>query len=131
MSSDDITDVAVEWHRLYGPDFMVIDPSAAGLIKSLTNRGIRVRKAINDVIAGISTVTSVLPDLTIDPSCVNTIAEFESYRYPEGKRGNTDLPVKDNDHSQDVIRYVCMELYGKPKPKAVAAVGITQRSKWT
>ena len=114
MSSDDITDLAVAAWNEYQPEYLVIDPSAAGLILTLQQRGIRVRKAINDVIFGISTVTSTLPHLTIDPSCVNTIAEFESYRYPDGKRGSVDSPVKENDHAMDALRYVCMELYGKP-----------------
>ncbi len=117
MSSDTITDAAVTaWERCK-PEYMVIDPSAAGLILTLQNRGIRVRKAVNDVLVGISTVTSTVPHLTVDPSCVNTIAEFESYRYPDGRRGNSDSPVKENDHSMDVVRYVCAELYGQPPKK--------------
>ena len=117
MSSDDITDAALAAWETYRPEYLVIDPSAAGLILSLQQRGIRVRKAVNDVLIGISTVTSTLPDLTVDPSCVNTIAEFESYRYPDGKRGSTDSPVKENDHAMDALRYVCMELFGKPKKR--------------
>lgn len=116
MSSDDITDLAVDAWQEYQPDYLVIDPSAAGLIASLQQRGLRVRKAVNDVLIGISTVTSVLPDLTVDPSCVNLIAEFESYRYPEGNRGNSDNPVKENDHALDALRYALMEL-DKPKKR--------------
>ena len=116
MSSDAITDAAVAAWTRYRPDFMVIDPSAAGLIASLRERKITVRKAVNDVLIGISTVTSVLPDLTVDPSCVNLIAEFESYRYPDGNRGNTDNPVKENDHALDALRYALMEL-DKPKKR--------------
>lgn len=116
MSSDAITDAAVKAWEQYNPEFMVIDPSAAGLIVSLQQRGLRVRKAVNDVLIGISTVTSALPDLTVDPSCVNLIAEFESYRYPDGRRGNSDSPVKENDHALDSLRYVLMEL-NKPKKR--------------
>ncbi len=115
MSSDAITDAAVAAWERYKPDFMVIDPSAAGLILALQNRGIRVRKAVNDVLIGISTVTSVLPDLTVDPSCVNLIAEFESYRYSDSARGNSDNPVKENDHALDSLRYALMELAAPPK----------------
>jgi PBSX family phage terminase large subunit len=115
MSSDAITDLAVKAWETYAPEYMVIDPSAAGLILSLEQRGIRVRKAVNDVIVGISNLTSALENLTVDPSCVNTIAEFESYRYPDGRRGNTDSPVKENDHLMDAARYVEMELSAPPK----------------
>ena len=96
----------------------MIDPSAAGLITSLGQRKVPVRKATNDVKLGISRVTSILPDLTIDPSCVNTIAEFESYQYKAGaKAEENESPVKANDHALDVIRYLCLELYGKPKKR--------------
>ena len=42
------------------------------------------------------------PRLTVDPSCVNTINEFESYVWKENK----DEPVKDNDHAMDALRYL-------------------------
>lgn len=115
MSSDEITDAAVAaWERTKA-EYMLVDPSAAGLILSLQARGVRVRKATNDVMVGISTVTSVLPHMTVDPSCVNTIAEFESYQYPSGSAaGERDSPIKANDHCQDVIRYLCLELFGRP-----------------
>ncbi len=115
MSSDSITDLAVlAWER-YAPEFMVIDPSAAGLIKALQERGIRVRKAVNDVKVGIANLTSVIPDLTVDPSCVNMIAEFESYRYSDKGLGNSDVPVKEHDHLMDCARYVEMELSAPKK----------------
>lgn len=116
MSSDEITDAALAaWSEADNPEYIVVDPSAAGLILSLQARGLRVRKATNDVVVGISTVTSTLPHMTVDPSCVNTIAEFESYAYKTGGRTDgTDSPVKSNDHSLDVIRYLCLELYGRP-----------------
>ena len=115
MSSDSITDLALSAVARYQPEYIVVDPSAAGLIKSLTERHIRVRKAVNDVKVGIATLTSVIPDLTVDPSCVNMIQEFESYRYPDGTRGNSDSPVKENDHLADCARYVEMELSAPKK----------------
>lgn len=115
MSSDQILDAVEAEYQRSGAEFVVIDPSAAGLILSLQQRGVRCRKGVNDVIVGISTATSVLNDFTIDPACVNTIAEYESYRYPDGRRGSTDSPVKENDHAMDEWRYVCMELYGRPQ----------------
>ena len=41
------------------------------------------------------------PRLTIDPSCVETINEFESYVW----RPEKDEPVKENDHAMDALRY--------------------------
>lgn len=111
MSSDAITDAAVSaWDD--HTDFMVVDPSAAGLITTLEARHIRVRKAINDVKVGITNVTSVMPSLTVDPSCRNLIDEFETYSY--GSRSIADTPVKEHDHALDALRYLIFELFGKP-----------------
>ncbi len=88
-----------------------IDPSAAGLIVDLGQDGYPVNKANNAVSDGIREVTSALNDgMTIDPSCIHTIAEYESYSYPDGTRTETDNPVKQNDHLLDAIRYVCQAL---------------------
>ena len=46
--------------------------------------------------------------MTVDPSCVNTINEFESYVWKEGK----DEPVKEWDHAMDATRYFAHWLYG-------------------
>lgn len=117
MSSDQITDAVLSAYNGSGAEFVVIDPSAAGLIASLTDRGVYVRKGTNDVKVGISRVTAVLRDLTIDPSCTNLIDEFESYRYPSGGvRDSNDTPVKEHDHALDALRYLCMEL-AAPQPE--------------
>jgi phage terminase large subunit len=110
MSSDAITAAAEGAARDTDPDYLVVDPSAAGLIKSLEERGITVRKGTNDVKAGISRVTGALADLTVDPGCVNLVAEFESYVYKSGKQSENDAPVKANDHALDALRYAVMEL---------------------
>lgn len=128
MSSDDITAAAVAAYQRHRADFLVIDPSAAGLIGSLDQRGIPARKAVNDVIPGISRMTSALATLTVDPSCVNLIAEFESYAYPDGGKAERDAPVKANDHAMDALRYAVMELV--TDGPVVAATGIAQRSRW-
>lgn len=99
MSSDAIVDAVVAAYFGSGAEYVVIDPSAAGIAASLIERGVVVRLATNDVKIGITQVTSALADLTVDPSCVNTIDEFETYRYPTGgARDNNDSPVKENDH---------------------------------
>jgi hypothetical protein len=61
------------------------------------------------VLDGIGRVQNLLavagdgkPRLAIDPSCVQTIAEMESYCWKEGK----DEPEKQNDHAMDTIRYI-------------------------
>lgn len=93
-----------------------VDPSAAGLITDLTQAGYPVRKANNNVTEGIREVTTALAHgMTVDPACVYTIAEYESYQYPEGSKRETDNPIKANDHALDAVRYACQGL-AAPKP---------------
>jgi PBSX family phage terminase large subunit len=97
----------------HDPEAVYIDPSAAAYINDLTSEGYPVEKATNDVQTGIQRVSGAFGvGLTVDPSCVHTIAEFESYQYPdESKSRNkstSDNPVKQNDHCMDALRYGCM-----------------------
>jgi phage terminase large subunit len=110
MSSDAITDAIVSAYEAVSAEFAVVDPSAAGLILALEGRGPTVRKGVNDVKVGIAKVTSALTDLTVDPSCEHTINEFESYRYSDRARSESDTPVKEFDHALDSLRYVIQEL---------------------
>ncbi len=90
------------------PESIYIDPSAAAYIDDLVSDGYPATKADNDVQTGIQRVTTAFADgLTVDPSCINTIAEFESYQYSE-KGTDKDRPVKQNDHCLDGLRYALM-----------------------
>ena len=109
MDSEEIPAAVAEEAAHAKPSFVVIDPSAAGVIMAVRKRGLSTRKADNDVQEGIRRVTAVLSDLTVDPSCVNLIAEFETYAYPENRQ-ERDAPVKANDHCADALRYAVMEL---------------------
>lgn len=109
MSSDAIVDAVAERYAATGAEFVVIDPSAAGLIQSLVERNIPVRKANNDVKVGISRVTSALATMTVDPGCVNLIEEFETYSYNTRATEN-DVPVKASDHALDALRYGVLEI---------------------
>lgn len=110
LGSDAIEAEAERQYHEAGADWIVVDPSAAGLIVTLTQKGLNVRKAVNDIVVGISRFTSALPSITVDPSCHNMIAEFESYAYPTNQKTERDVPVKANDHAMDTGRYIVMEL---------------------
>jgi hypothetical protein len=85
----------------------------------LQTRATAAQKGPGSVADGIQTVTRLLavrsdglPGLLVDPSCVNTIAEYGMYRYPaapaEGvtiRRDPRDEPVKLADHAMDATRY--------------------------
>ena len=76
------------------PRSIYIDPSAAAYIDDLLMR-IPAVKAIRDIQTGIQRVTSALPRLTVDPSCV-PIARLDLPIPDEGK--HVDKPIKQNDH---------------------------------
>jgi PBSX family phage terminase large subunit len=92
----------------------VVDSSAAGLIADLKDVGLPAEPHHGRVLDGIAIVQELLkvqgdglPRLTIDPSCVNAINEFESYVWKPGK----DEPIKENDHIADSVRYFCDWLF--------------------
>ena len=85
---------------------VIVDPSAASFIEVIRrHKRFPVRKAKNDVLAGINTTARFLQDGTIKihRSCSACIREFGLYRW-DGK-AETDRPVKENDHAMDDIRY--------------------------
>lgn len=58
------------------------------------------------------------PSLFISSTCKNLLFEIESYKFPEEKedRNPTDIPVKENDHGPDALRYFALHLkFGIPK----------------
>lgn len=105
MSSDEITDALVAEADATKPEAIVLDPSANDYILTLQRKGLPAKRANNDVTYGIGVVTTALTDgLTIDPGCVNLIAELETYHYPDN-RIESDKPVKEFDHACDALRY--------------------------
>jgi phage terminase large subunit len=90
-------------------NLIAVDAAAAGLIASLINAGMPANAAKGRVLDGIWHIQDRLkiqddgkPRLTVDPVCLNTINEFESYIWEAGK----DKPKKANDHAMDAIRYL-------------------------
>jgi len=91
------------------------DPENAGAIKELRDRRVNcqeVLKGKDSVRNGINKIRELLKQrrLRIHSSCTNLIWEFETYHYPLKKMiGNEDeLPVKENDHLLDALRYVIL-----------------------
>jgi len=116
MSARDITDALRREADASGADAIYVDPSAAGYIEELVQDGYPAIKANNNVLEGIGRVATALEEgLTIDPSCVNLIAELETYHYPEGAKAGADKPVKQNDHAADAARSLVMG-EGEPRP---------------
>lgn len=111
-------------------EFYVVDPSAASLIAAMEAQDLVVERANNKVLPGIYAVLNrlkpiegKLPMITVDPSCVNTIMEFESYAWKKTNTGGRDVPVKELDHTMDILRYVTMhyDAGGELSPSLYAA----------
>jgi PBSX family phage terminase large subunit len=118
LPSSEFFSMIEDRNRLYNADIFYCDPSEPGLIDEMNRRGIMAMKADNDIMAGISRISNRLkgingkPSLYISDKCVNTIMEFQNYRYPTGKDDKPiqEKPLKIFDHSIDSARYCCNEL---------------------
>ena len=106
---------AKEWTLEKRIRLAAVDEAEAGLIADLQNNSIPAVASKGRVLDGIQSIQNRLkvqgdglPRLTVDPSCVNVINEFESYVWK--KAGSTgavkDEPEKVNDHAMDAIRYL-------------------------
>lgn len=84
---------------------VIVDPSAASFIEVIKRHGkFSVIPAKNNVIDGIRQVSTALKqgDIRICRCCGDTVREFGLYRWESGGR---DVPLKENDHAMDDIRY--------------------------
>lgn len=61
------------------------------------------------------------PKLFVFRNCVNMIREIKSYRWkPETEQGQSDKPIKKNDHAMDDLRYYIMSRPDIGKPQIVS-----------
>lgn len=111
----DVVRTAQEWFAESSHSLIAVDAAAAGLIADLRDAGLPAQGYKGRVLDGITAVQARLavqgdgmPRLTIDPECVETINEFESYVW----KPNRDEPVDENDHAMDALRYGVIALTG-------------------
>jgi PBSX family phage terminase large subunit len=85
-----------------------VDPSAAAFIHELRKLGLHVIEADNDVLSGISFMTSEMSygRLYVCEDCPNLIREMESYVWDaKAAEKGEDAPLKKDDHCLDALRY--------------------------
>jgi hypothetical protein len=105
MSSDEIIAAIEQEADTVNPETIYMDPSAASYILTLQQHGYPAIKANNEIIYGIGVMTTAIAEgMTVDPSCINVVAEIESYAFPDNKTEN-DKPRKESDHAMDACRY--------------------------
>ena len=88
------------------PAGIVVDPSALSFIETIRRHGkYHVIPAHNSVLDGIRKTSTALKQgkIRICKNCADTVREFGLYRWSDGQTG--DMPVKENDHAMDDIRY--------------------------
>ena len=91
------------------------DPASPQAIKELTDRHINVydvNKGQDSIINGINKVREMFKQgrIKIHESCKNLIWELETYSYGERRANHneTEVPIKENDHAVDALRYALM-----------------------
>jgi phage terminase large subunit len=99
---------AKQWHSEHPTELVAVDEAVPELIAQL-GAFVLAKGGKGKIIDGIRKVQDRLKvqgdglsRYTVDPSCINHINEFESYVW----KPEQDVPVKDNDHSLDCVRYL-------------------------
>ena len=103
---------------------VIVDPSAASFMEVLRRRGHRVRKANNDVLAGIRRTADALKSgkIVICRGCDDLLREMELYVW-ESRGAGQDRVRKEHDHAMDDMRYfVATMLMVEPGGFAVCSV---------
>lgn len=104
---------------------VVVDPSAASFITALRREGFPVVKAENDVLAGIRLTAGLLKSgrLVICRPCRDLLREMALYCWEAGGQGR-EVPLKQNDHAMDDMRYFASTVAGGVKGDGFAAVSV-------
>lgn len=102
---DDVIIQAQAMQKRYGIGVFYCDPSQPAYIDAFNKNGLPTLGADNSIPPGIQAVGMLIKTkcLKVSRSCKNTIEEFETYHYPEDAK--KDLPVKEDDHCMDALRY--------------------------
>lgn len=85
---------------------VTVDPSAASFIEVIRRHGkFSVIPARNNVLDGIRQCAAALKEkrIVICRNCADSVREFSLYRWNENSVN--DVPIKENDHAMDDIRY--------------------------
>ena len=96
----------------FGANKVYPDPASPDRIQELKNKGVNcfeVNKGKDSIINGISKIKELFKQgrIFINANCKNLIWELETYSYPEKKpdKNEQEVPIKENDHALDAIRY--------------------------
>lgn len=107
----------IEHVKTYGANKVYPDPAEPDRNEEARRAGLNIRDVSKDVVAGISCLQEVMKQgrYHVHVSCENLIWEHETYSYPEKKpdKNENEIPIKENDHASDEIRYIIYMQEGK------------------
>lgn len=107
-TNSEYADDVQEFLEPYGVRSIYIDPSAASFRLELRKRGLNVFDADNDVLNGITYMTSEMckGSLFVCQDCPELIKEIEGYVWDaKSSEKGEDKPIKKGDHCLDACRY--------------------------
>ena len=92
---------------------VVVDPAAASFLEVLRRRGWPVRKANNDVLAGIRMTADALKNgrIVLCRGCEDCLREIEGYVW-DLSADDRERVKKENDHAMDDMRYFVATMLG-------------------
>ncbi len=102
--------------------YVVVDPSAASFLEALRRAGVPVRRADNDVLAGIRLTADLLKAgrLRICRDCRDCLREIAEYVW-DTRGGSGDRVRKEHDHAMDDLRYFAASLRAPQDAVAVCS----------
>lgn len=102
----------IEQAKTMGINTFYPDPAEPDRIEDMKRAGLNCREVSKDIEKGVESVRELFKQgrLHIHKDCLNTIAELESYHYPDKRPTRMDgnepeVPVKEKDHAMDALRY--------------------------
>lgn len=97
-------------------EYCICDAASPEKIKEFVDAGFGAIGGIKDVLEKIQVAKQTR--IHISPNCVNTIKEFEEYKWKKDKKTGerVEQPVKINDHLVDAICYVIYAVNGHSSP---------------
>jgi PBSX family phage terminase large subunit len=130
LAPEQVLSYCNQFQDLYHPDTFYCDPAEPANIQMLTNAGLSAVPAVNDIMPGISHVTSFMPKagdgrtrFRVAMRCSGLISEFGQYAYGKDKNGHsTERPVDTANHSLAALRYA---LYTMERKQPLADEPVT------
>lgn len=107
-TNGEYADDVIEFLEPYAVKAVYVDPSAASFKLELKRRGIHVVDADNDVVNGITFMTSEMAkgNFFVCSECKVLIKEIEGYVWDDkASLKGEDKPLKKADHQIDAVRY--------------------------